>query len=310
MSPSPHNLDFIVIGVQKGGTTSLWQYLRCHPQICMSRPKEAAFFCAERQAPKETFDAYMRRVFYGAPPNALFGTATPRYMMGAPNRPAGSVAERIHDTLPTVKLIALLRDPIDRMVSQYQMAVSRGHETRSLDVAARELLEPEELERGRSLPNRTNAYIVQGEYGRILNAYSNYFPPDRLLTVFTHNLRDDPGLVLDAIMDFLGLASGFRPPELEMRHFQSGGRKRLDPEGERLLFNFFKHDVLPYMHGDRDTHRRAFSFFYDSWSRIPGDRPASVSPDIRSRLEEHFRADAEGLASLDISAPWISSWDE
>jgi hypothetical protein len=301
------SLDFIVIGAQKGGTTSLWQYLREHPRLCMPASKELAFFT--RKTPDlADFHASVRKLFADAPSGSLLGKVTPDYMVGKPDAPVEIVAQRIATALPDVKLIALLRDPIERAVSSYVMAVRRKQETRSIDVALSDLLSPDELTDARLQPTPTNSYISAGEYGRTLAAYRAVLPARQLLFTFTEDLASDPGGVLDSVLDLLGLATGFRPKGLNIRHFRGGTRKLLDPSAEELLLRFHMEEVLPRMRGSPAMNRMMFTFFYETWNVLPDDEPPRISADVQIRLESHFEQDAEKLALLDLPAPWIEKW--
>jgi hypothetical protein len=300
-------LDFIVIGAQKGGTTSLWRYLRDHPEICMPRSKEAPFFIGTRVDPDRLVD-YMRVLFGDAPAGARLGKATPDYMIGHPGAPVDVVAERIAAAFPEVRLVAILRDPIERAVSSYGMAVRREQEGRSVDAALGDQLDPDELAEARLNPDPTNSYVAAGEYGRILGAYRERFPAGQLLVTFTEDLAQDPGAVLDDVLRHLDLPPGFHPEGLGARHFPGGPRKIVSSEAEKELFRFHREEILPFMRGSATLHRRAFEFFFETWNVAPGDPPPQVAAEVRSRLESHYRRDAERLAALGLSAPWIDRW--
>lgn len=306
-SDGQRTLDFLIIGAQKAGTTSLWQYLRPHPRLYLPSMKEAAFFFVSG-SPDELAQ-FSRKLFAEAPADALLGKVTPNYMIGESDIDVETVAKRIASTAPDVRLIALLRDPIERAVSNYTMAFRRRQEKRSLDAALSEL-DPEELAGARRRPSPTNSYIVAGEYGRTLEIYRTFFSAEQLLVVFTEDLARDPGVVLDSVLCFLGQSAGFRPEGLGERHFRSGSRKLLDPEAERLLFKYFREEILPHMRGSPRVHGAAFEFFYMTWNVVPDDHPPVVSKAVRARLEDHFRMDAERLAELGIEAPWLRRWEE
>jgi hypothetical protein len=303
------HLDFIVIGAQKAGTTSLWQYLRPHPRLHLARSKEAPFFSTTEADHPGALDEFMRVHFGDAPDGALLGKATTSYMMGCPGAGIEQLVKRISAALPDVKLLALLRDPIERAVSGYTMAVRRGKERRSVDAAMSELLEPAELARSRLDLTLGNSYVVLGEYGRILGAYRSAFPADRFLIAYSEDLARDPGSVIDTVLVHLDLDPGFRPQNLGVRYFRSGTRKRLDPEAERQLSAFLVRDILPQMNGDPERHMKAFSFFYETWNVIPDEAPPQLSAELRGRLEAHFAADAELLADLGIRTPWLAAWE-
>jgi len=311
--PRERALDFIVIGVQKGGTTSLWQYLRCHPQIAMPKHKEAPAFCAPSEQVPVRLAWVMEACFGDAPPEAVLGKAATCYMMGdgANDVDVEQVAERIARALPDVRLIALLRDPIERAMSHYRMSVRRGLESRSFDTAIEELLEPERLELGRAGASETNSYLVQGEYGRILRIYRARFPSERIHVESTADLGRDPGPVIDRILAFLGLPAGFRPPGLGVRHHRGGGRARLDRDGEARLRAYLEENVWPRVVGGKPERVKAmfeFNSFMGMWNVIPDDRQPPISAANRERLEEHYRADGRLLEEYGVNAPWLDSW--
>lgn len=301
-------LDFLVVGAQKAGTTSLWQYLRAHPRLHMPRSKELPLFTAPGLTHEQLRGA-MGALCEEAPPEALVGKVTPDYMVGAPGLPVEAVAERIATVLPTAKLIAILRDPVERALSSYAMAVRRGQEERPAEIVLAELLEPERLRAARADPDPVNSHVVAGEYGRMLAAYRAGFKPDRLLVVFTAQLGDEPELVLDRVLAFLGLPPGFRPEGLEVRHFRGGTRKLLDEAAEKALFSFYETEIEPYLRGSQARHRRAFEFFFETWNVAAEDEPPSLSVAFRRKLQDHFARDAEQLGRLGIEAPWLARWD-
>jgi sulfotransferase family protein len=300
-------LDFLVIGAQKGGTTSLWRYLSPHPRLCMPAMKEVAFFTESDDL--ERLDRYMDILYPDAAPDSLLGKVSPNYMIGRPGADVEVVAGRIATAFPNTKLIALLRDPIERAVSNYVMAVRRELEARSVDAVLGELLDADELAEARARPTSTNSYIAAGEYGRILELYREAFPAEQLLVVYSDDLARDPGVVLDAMLEFLGLPTGFRPADLDLRHFRSGTRKLLDGESERLLLKFFREEILPKMGGSSHANRATFDFFYETWNVAPDNTGPRVSGEVREQLERHFTADAQRLEALGVRAPWIARWE-
>lgn len=301
-------LDFIVIGVQKGGTTSLCSYLGCHPQIALR--EEAPLFCVPQEGDVQTLLAsFMRDYFDDASQGTRLGKIAAHYMLGLDTVDVDRIAERIAQALPDVRLIALLREPIARAMSNYRMAVRRDLERRSFDQAVEDLLEPDQLEQGRRRPNPTNSYLVQGEYFRILSSYFNRFPADRIHVELTANLDREPGAVIDRVLSFLGLPPGFRPEDLGVHRHVGGTRKRIDAAGGAELRAFFDERVLPELGDGAERVRSAFHFFLETWDVIPDDRLPSLSDTNRARLETHYRADGERLVELDIAAPWLGGWD-
>ncbi|MDX1394802.1 MAG: sulfotransferase domain-containing protein, partial [Gemmatimonadota bacterium] len=115
--------NLLVIGAMNAGTTSLYHYLRLHPEIHMSTPKELTFFADEWNWPRG-LDWYASHF---DPSFAVNGEASPLYTT-YPECP--EIAERIGRNLPDVKLLYLVRDPIARMISQYVTWTSSSRENR------------------------------------------------------------------------------------------------------------------------------------------------------------------------------------
>jgi len=303
-------LDFVVIGGQKGGTTSLWRYLCVHPSIAMPELKEEPFFCTDEALAPGGAERFLLAHFGDAPAGALLGKATPQYMRGFEEADVEEIARRMAAAMPDGRLIALLRDPIDRAVSQYRMSVRRGLESRSFDAAATELLEPEQLAAGRRRPTETNSYLVQGEYGRLLAIYRKHFPARQLHVELTADLDCEPARVLDRIRTFLELDPGPWTAGLDIRYHRGGRERLLDRETRRELLEFMSENVWPAL-GER-SHRvqRLFGGFLEIWDVKPDDEPIRISGATRSRLEKHYAADANILNALGYPAPWTRAWSE
>jgi hypothetical protein len=300
-------LDFLVIGVQKGGTTSLWRYLRSHPRIRFPRDKEAPFFTSPEADDPAALARLVAADFGDAPEDALLGTVTPQYMMGNAGTSADQIAARIAAALPQVRIVALLRDPIERAISHYRMSVRREWEARSFDDAATDLLDPARAAQARESPTETNAYFAQGEYGRILRGYRDHLPAERVHVAFTAELDADPGRVLDELLAFLGLPPGHRPPDLGRRYHRGGVRRRIDAQAERELRGFLADEIWPAL-PEGDAGPRAFGFFMETWNTVPDEEQTPVSPDVRERLERHYATDGALLAELGVAAPWLEAW--
>ncbi len=302
-------LDFIVIGTQKGGTTSLWEYLRSHPRIAMPAYKELPVFCvADETALAGRLAELIEKSFDGAGPEARLGKVSTHYMMGLGPVDVENVAGRIAAHLPRVRLIALLRDPIERAASQYRMSVRRGIESRDFDDAVGELLAEDQLAAARERATETNSYLVQGEYGRILGHYRARFPAEQLHVEATAGLDRDPGAVLDRVLSFLDVEPGFRPDDLGERHHRGGTRPRIDAEAEERLRRFMDENVWPALGERAERAKLAFDFFLETWNVIPDDRRPELSEQNRRRLEAHYRADAELLGEIGVEAGWLDGW--
>jgi Sulfotransferase domain len=195
--------EFLVIGAQKAGTTALYAYLRWHPAITGPSWKEVSFF--DRHWWRG--ERWYRGQFPLRSAGRLVGEASPSYLFH-PLAP-----ERVRSLLPDVRLIALLRDPVERAYSQYQHEVALGREPLSFEDA----LEAEE-ERTRGEVERLVAdprafsrdwwdhtYAARGLYAEQLERWLAVFPRNQLLVVATDELGEKPAETYAAVLSFLGV---------------------------------------------------------------------------------------------------------
>lgn len=194
---------FIVAGVQKGGTTALFDYLGEEPGLSLSRVKEVHFFDDETQAwPAPDYGAYHAQFadFDGRPR----GEATPIYLYWP-----GSL-QRIAAYNPAMRLIVMLRDPVARAWSHWKMEYARGAETMPFAWCVREgrqrLFDAEPWGF-----HRETSYVERGFYGEQLAEVLRLFPREQVLVLRACDLRADPAGTLARTRGFLGLAPGAAP---------------------------------------------------------------------------------------------------
>ena len=121
-------LDFLIIGAQKCATTSLFEHLKAHPDIAMPVEKEVPFF-TNKSCTVDDWGEFAGQHFAGCD-NQLWGKATPQYMCDP------TTAARIHALMPDTKLIAILRDPVERTWSHYQMGRRRAQRCASRSIGS------------------------------------------------------------------------------------------------------------------------------------------------------------------------------
>jgi Sulfotransferase domain len=179
--------NFLVIGAQRAGTTLLYWILDAHPEVYVPRQrKEMHFFDWYH----ERGEAWYRKFF--PPPDAAaayraIGEATPDYL-ATPEAPA-----RIRALLPNCRMVAILRNPVDRAYSWYRYNVRSYNEHRSFEAFLEH--DPTTLE--------------WGLYHRHLSRYLTHFPRAALLVLIYEELIADPGIELCRLGDFLGLSLGW-----------------------------------------------------------------------------------------------------
>jgi hypothetical protein len=194
---------FVIIGAQKSGTSSLARYLSGHPQVFISARKEIHFF--EWKQYERGADWYARH-FAHATDAAAVGEATPTYLYFP------LVPERMAQVVPDCRLIAILRDPIDRAYSHYWM--NRAHGLEDLEFPDAVEREAARLASGDMLSLRRYSYLDRGRYLEQLTRFTPLFGRDRLLVLLFDDLRERPDEVFDEVCRFLGIDSAYRPADL------------------------------------------------------------------------------------------------
>jgi hypothetical protein len=205
--------NFIIIGAQKSGTTSLYFYLQQHPKIRISNVKEIHYFTKNyNKAPTWYFDHFEQPE---KDASWITGEATPMYLFDP------RVPKRMRDLLPDVKIIVLLRNPVDRAYSHFQHEVRLGNESRPLMTALEQ--EPaimrRELQRVLNDPNyfstefQSYSYLARGYYADQLRRFKQYYPSNQILILRSEDLFNNPGWVLEYVLRFLGVHQVKNPGE-------------------------------------------------------------------------------------------------
>lgn len=216
---------FIVIGAVKCGTTSLHRYLDLHPQISMSRVKETNYFMKSSpnfKGPRiESWTDYLATM---AGSGEIRGEASPPYSM-FPRFPG--VPAAIAAALPRAKFLYLVRDPLDRIVSQYmmRMASSQPHiRTQDPDASFEEIVG--------DLSDPMNPYVCPGLYMTQIAQYLRFFPAERIHVIDNAELAHATRPTLAEIFRFLGVDEAFWDPRMDLRANPSSGKRRV---GDRFL---------------------------------------------------------------------------
>lgn len=175
---------FIVIGSMKSGTTSLYQHLLAHPDVCMSRMKETDYF-VESQNWKLGAPWYQQQF---ENPDKVTGEVSPNYTK---HDIFPGVAERIAAFNPATQLIFLARDPVDRFFSQYFHVLTMGHTT----------TQPKDL-----IGSKSGDHILEtSRYAAQINTYLKVFPREQLLILDFAELKYTPQTTIDKVTGFLNL---------------------------------------------------------------------------------------------------------
>jgi hypothetical protein len=236
---------FIVIGAHRGGTTSLYLYLQQHPLIIPSNTKEVHFFDVNFTKGlgwyKTHFPSLVRKYYIKQTrgEDIVTGEASPYYMFH-PLAP-----KRILNEIPQVKLIAILRNPVDRAYSHYQHSIKRKTETLSFEEA---IEKEEERTRGEvdkmlknenynSFPHRAHSYLARGIYIDQLKVWSSFFPKEQLLVIKSEDLYTNPSPTFKQVLKFLDLPE-WEPKEY--KEYNAGSYSKIEPSTRKKLSDYFE----------------------------------------------------------------------
>ncbi|MCS3628948.1 hypothetical protein GGP53_002827 [Salinibacter ruber] len=194
--------DFFVCGAPKAGATSLYRYLSAHPDIFMSSPKEPWFFQGDDY--NRGLEWYSETWFSGYEGEEIVGEATPGYMGDE------AACSRIARDLPSAKVIFLLRDPVERLWSEYWWRIQFGRLAPSTSFG--EFVRRDDAE--------TNAFgvghITLGLYYQHLVRWEDAFGRDQMHVLLTEDLAGDRRSALNGLFRFLGVEE--RAADLENLH--------------------------------------------------------------------------------------------
>jgi Sulfotransferase family len=290
--------DFLILGAPKAGTTALHTALAAHPGLFLSSPKEPKYFlCGGAPAPlyRGPGDAHSRRewiwrrddytrLFDSARGDQLCGESTPLYLRDI------DAIRRIASELPHARLIAVLRDPVDRAYSNWMHLWVDGMEPVSDIVTACEL-ETDRVDAGWAPFWR---YVELGKYGEQLRRLYDHFDHKQVLLLRYRDLVDEPAPTLDRVCRFLGVETGLVgtvPPDntrpyltdnLTTRAFSAAMRAGARV-GALLPPEVWRGISQPLLHS---MHRRS------------RDERPRLSSEQRRRLLEHFRDDIRLLGEV------------
>lgn len=270
--------DFLIVGAQKAATTSLWAHLRSSPDVFMPELKEPNYFVKEANW-SLGLDWY-RSLFSEKTEGQIAGEASTGYSVFPVFT---GVPERIAAIVPDVKIIYLIREPVDRMVSSWLQWRADGHDDRPLQEAVL----------------RDTFHVFQSGYATQLERYLEYFDRDAILVLRSDDLAADPAAALTAVCSLIGADPGKLTDGMKERHNVSAHKlvpRRRALLAGKLMVHLHRNDLW---HGlmarnSRLTHRAL------------GPQELQLDDEVRQNLRTYLLPEMERLRR--IVGPEMDLW--
>lgn len=282
--------NVIVIGAQKCGTSAVHAYLGLHPEISMSRPKELNFFVdhpvgegpfwsldpeklermtLKRRNCSKGLGWYARHFDPTAP---VRGESSPSYT--APWFP--EVPAKIASALPHVKLIFMVRDPLERAMSEYLDRRAKGRERREANDA---------------LADPRGTYIARSRYGALLERYLHHFPAERILVLSQEDLLTHRTQTMREVYRYIGVDPSFRSPRFQRE------RNRSKTRGAQLIRRLEKSPLATIGYRLPDEVKWGIERLVTRRRQASEENPL-LEPGLRERLVEALSDDTARLREL------------
>jgi hypothetical protein len=284
--------NFIIIGAAKAGTSSVFQYMGQHPEIFTSTPKEPSFFLFDSFVPEfkgPGDDAFYRTVV--ADPDAyaaLFAKAQNEKALGEASTNYlhdEGAARRIHKRIPDVRLIVVLRNPVERAYSHYWMYRLAGRETESFARA----LDQEEVRRSNNWGSGWQ-YGRTGCYAQHIGRFLTLFPRERLLITLYEDFERDPISFMKDLFRFLNVDESF-VPSMNVRYNVSGLPKS-------ALTRFLLSSRHPIRQTLKNMVPKSARFHLATRLRQKYLSKPEMPEDCKDRLREMYRTDLADLEKM------------
>ena len=237
--------DFIIIGAARCGTTSLYNYLIQHPCIYTAAAKEPGFFGPTYNAGILWYKAHFPSIFYKfyikwqTKQDFLTGEGSTIYLLDQ------RAPKRVFEKISNVKLIVLLRNPMDRAYSNYNYQVMEKREKRSFNQAIEDELKISnsdnirltEYEHNEMMIQKAYSYLNPGIYVDQLTNWLEFFPKEQFLIIKTEEFNARPKKTLEHVFEFLGIPN-YSIANLEKQHV--GSYEPMDSKTRQRLIDFYK----------------------------------------------------------------------
>lgn len=271
--------NFLIIGSQKAGTTSMYEVLRRHPELFLPQKKELNFFYLEKEYEKGI--NYYENYFKINEEGKIAGEASPGYICKK------SSPERIKKHIPNAKLILIVRNPIDRAYSQYWHSRRNLNEGYTFEQAIEKYLNADYW-------SNSKGYFNRGCYIKYIKHYLNYFDKSQILIVLFDEMKKSPQSFYQKVFDFLNV-SPIQIDELELKHNSS-------TVYNNPIYNFLFSN--PAISAKLPKRFKVIS----RWGKRKPYKYDKMKPETRKRLVEFYKPWNDELAKF--LGTDLSSWNQ
>jgi hypothetical protein len=229
-------LDFAIVGAQKAGTTALYSFIKKHPKVLFGNTKELHYFDDDNlftHNNQEVNKSNLKKLFPTGAKNMLKGDATPIYMYW------DNAIERLRKHNSKLKIIVILRDPVERAFSHWKMEYYKGNDKENFYYAIKN-----EEERLKESQHRIFSYKSRGLYTRQLDRIYSNFPKKNILVIKHCDLKNNHEQTVQTVFNFLDIYYVQTKKEevqpSSMVNFKSD--LTMNNNEKEYLENFFKHE--------------------------------------------------------------------
>jgi len=303
--------DLFIIGAPKCGTTSLFEYLKGHPQVFMSAVKEPNYFARDLALdPSEQSlrfgrdEARYLALFDGAGDARRAGEGSTRYLY------SHDAPELIKAASPDARIVAMVRNPVDMAHSLFDHKVAAG--TEDITDFAQALAAEDDRHAGRRIPPHSNpklaTYRDRARFGEQLARWFDVFGKDRVHVIVLDDMIADPAAQFRRLLEFLDVDPDWRPASFATHNAAHGSRSRvlqavlLSPPMQWAAWR-----ALPRVVGDARA-RQLVSRFSKSQLRRRSIAREAIPPELRRQLETDFMPDVKLLSTQlgrDLGLLWF-----
>ncbi len=303
--------NMIIIGAPKTGTTSLHYYLAQHPEVYMSDDKEPHFFCNDLHEENDAFfkfNKYFRyrsekdylNIFKDAKDEHVIGEASTTYIYSK------TAAQNIYNFDPTMKIVAIIRDPLDLAFSWYNYLKFLTHET------AESFEEALSLESARKkdyskIPDcvlypTSIFYSEVVDFSNNLKRFTDLFPEEQCKFILYDDLKENVGKVYEETLKFLGVDDQF-VPDFSMKNVSGGARfKGVKEKVDNLSFafrqKFYQYRNSPILKKAKDAYNTVF---------VKEGEKSIMSMEDRISAQKWFKTQVEETGVL-LGEDLIKKW--